>query len=80
MEHLGAKYTVLYVSDPLRSIQYPSHRALERFLAEGGVNSGSGNQTCDEVCKLKATFLESILVVSTCLLPLICSMLLHILD
>nr|GMD26137.1 uncharacterized protein LOC109152434 isoform X2 [Ipomoea batatas] len=71
MEHLGAKYTVLYVSDPLRSIQYPSHRALERFLAEGGVNSGSGNQTCDEVCKLKATFLESILVAITLLIILI---------
>nr|GMD21584.1 uncharacterized protein LOC109152434 isoform X1 [Ipomoea batatas] len=57
--------------DPLRSIQYPSHRALERFLAEGGVNSGSGNQTCDEVCKLKATFLESILVAITLLIILI---------
>lgn len=74
MEHLGAKYTILYVSDPLRSIQYPSHRALERFLAEGSLDSGSGNKTCDEVCKIKSTFLEGILVVSTCLIPLIRSM------
>ncbi|XP_019155672.1 PREDICTED: uncharacterized protein LOC109152434 isoform X2 [Ipomoea nil] len=71
MEHLGAKYTVLYVSDPLRSIQYPSHRALERFLAEGSLDSGSGNKTCDEVCKLKATFFESILVAITLLIILI---------
>ncbi|CAK9158041.1 unnamed protein product [Ilex paraguariensis] len=35
VEQSGAKYSVLYVSDPFRSIRYPSYRKLERFLAEG---------------------------------------------
>nr|GMC49447.1 uncharacterized protein LOC109160369 [Ipomoea batatas] len=71
VEHLGAKYTVLYVSDPSRSIQYPSHRELERFLVEGRFGSGSGNSTCDEVCQLKSTFLEGIMVAVVLLIILI---------
>ncbi|VFQ82182.1 unnamed protein product [Cuscuta campestris] len=71
MEHLGAKYSVLYVSDPSSSIQYPSHKKLERFLAEGRFDNGSGNVTCDEVCRTKATFLESIFVAIVLLIILI---------
>lgn len=68
VEQSGAKYTVLYVSDPVRSIQYPTYRELERFLAEGAVGNGSANLTgCDEVCKFKSSLLEGILVVSCCL-------------
>ena len=60
VETLGAAYEVLYVSDPFRSILY-SHRELERFLVEGSV----GNSTvCDEVCKIKSSLLEGVLVVS----------------
>ena len=51
MDQSGAKYGVLYVSDPSKSIQYPSHRELERFLAESGSGNASANSTaCDEVC------------------------------
>lgn len=68
VEKSGAKYTVLYVSDPVRSIQYPSRRELERFLAETAVGNKSANSTsCDEVCQFKSSLLEGILVVSCCL-------------
>lgn len=68
MEQSGTKYTVLYVSDPVRSIQYSTYRELERFLADGAVGNGSANSTgCDEVCKFKSSLLEGILVVSCCL-------------
>lgn len=64
VESLGAKYEVLYLSDPFRSIQYPSRRELERFLAEG--TAGSLNSTiCDEVCQIKSSLLEGVLVVSS---------------
>ncbi|XP_002523386.2 uncharacterized protein LOC8282144 [Ricinus communis] len=62
VETLGVKYEVLYVSDPFRSIQYPSHRDLRRFLAEGSIGNGSLNSTCDEVCKIKSSLLEGVLV------------------
>ncbi|KAL2470049.1 hypothetical protein Adt_38185 [Abeliophyllum distichum] len=62
-EQLGAKYTALYVSDPFGSIQYPSHRELERFLAESTFGNGSSNSTiCDGVCQIKSSLLEGILV------------------
>ncbi|KAL5563751.1 hypothetical protein UlMin_033498 [Ulmus minor] len=61
VDQSGANYAVLYVSDPLKSIHYPSHRELERFLAEGA--SGNTNSTvCGEVCKIKASLLEGLLV------------------
>ncbi|XP_062076312.1 uncharacterized protein LOC133781360 [Humulus lupulus] len=57
MDQSGEKYAVLYVSDPSKSIQYPSSRDVERFLAE------STNTTiCGEVCKIKASLLEGLLV------------------
>ncbi|KAG5517792.1 hypothetical protein RHGRI_038232 [Rhododendron griersonianum] len=61
----GARYTVLYVSDPLRPVQYPSYREVERFLAESASGNGSFNSTsCDGVCLVKSSLLEGILVVS----------------
>ncbi|KAI8526443.1 hypothetical protein RHMOL_Rhmol13G0307700 [Rhododendron molle] len=59
----GARYTVLYVSDPLRPVQYPSYREVERFLAESASGHGSFNSTsCDGVCLVKSSLLEGILV------------------
>lgn len=58
-EQSGARYMVLYVSDPLRSVQYSSSREVERFLAGNGpVNSTA----CDGVCLVKSSLLEGILV------------------
>ncbi|KAE9451194.1 hypothetical protein C3L33_16911, partial [Rhododendron williamsianum] len=63
MEQSGARYTVLYVSDPLRPVQYPSYREVERFLAESASGNGSHNSTaCDGVCLVKSSLLEGILV------------------
>ncbi|KAI4334749.1 hypothetical protein L6164_013461 [Bauhinia variegata] len=62
VEESGAKYTVLYVSDPFRSIHYPSYRELERYLAEGAAGNKSANTTCDEVCHIKSSLLEGLLV------------------
>ncbi|XP_058198627.1 uncharacterized protein LOC131314154 [Rhododendron vialii] len=72
MEQSGAMYTVLYVSDPLRPVQYPSYRELERFLAESASGNGSFNSTsCDGVCLVKSSLLEGILVGIVLLLILI---------
>ncbi|KAM3338123.1 putative protein isoform X1 [Capsicum galapagoense] len=69
VENLGAKYTALYVSDPFKSIRFPSHREVERLLAEGtGNRSVSG---CDGVCRIKSSFLESIFVAIVLLIILI---------
>lgn len=63
VEETGAKYSVLYVSDPFSSIRYPSYRQLERFLAEGSFGNASANSTtCDEVCQIKSSLLEGLLV------------------
>lgn len=64
VEQSGAKYSVLYVSDPSWSIQYPSYREIQRFLAESAAGNGSANSTvCDEVCQIKSSLLEGVLVV-----------------
>ncbi|ESW03550.1 hypothetical protein PHAVU_011G023200 [Phaseolus vulgaris] len=60
MEESGAKYAVLYVSDPSRSIRYPSYRELQRFLEEGAESTNSTG--CDKVCMLKSSLLEGIFV------------------
>lgn len=65
LDQSGAKYTVLYISDPLVSNESP-YRDLERFLAEGDSGKGLGNSTiCDEVCQIKSSLLEGLLVVSS---------------
>lgn len=68
VEHLNAKYTVLYVSDPNGAIRYHSHPDLRRFLAEG---NGSTNSTCDGVCQIKSSLLEGLLVAIVLLIILI---------
>ncbi|KAK6925377.1 V-type proton ATPase subunit S1/VOA1, transmembrane domain [Dillenia turbinata] len=62
VEQSGATYSVLYVSDPLKSIHQPFSRQLERFLVEGTSGNGSANSTCDAVCQTKASLLEGLLV------------------
>ncbi|XP_060197389.1 uncharacterized protein LOC132626499 isoform X2 [Lycium barbarum] len=69
VENLGAKYTALYVSDPFRSIQFPSHREVERFLAEGTGNKSVNG--CDGVCQIKSSFLEGLFVAIVLLIILI---------
>lgn len=68
LEKSGATYTVLYASDPYRSLQYSSHLAM-RFLAE---NNASSNATlCDGVCQLKSSLLEGLFVAIVLLIILI---------
>ncbi|KAJ8770139.1 hypothetical protein K2173_011234 [Erythroxylum novogranatense] len=63
VEMSHAKYSVLYVSDPFQSIRYPSSRELGRFLIEDSRGNGSLNSTvCDEVCLIKSSLLEGVLV------------------
>lgn len=64
-EHVGAKYEILYISDPFRSIRH-SYMKLERFIAEGssGNESAKSATFCDEVCQIKSSLLEGLFVVS----------------
>ncbi|XXG52417.1 hypothetical protein AAC387_Pa03g0761 [Persea americana] len=63
LKQSGAKYAVLYASDPYRSLQYPSHLAMKRFLAEGTVGNAPDNSTrCDGVCQIKSSLLEGVFV------------------
>ncbi|GLT82474.1 hypothetical protein SLE2022_008400 [Rubroshorea leprosula] len=71
VEQSGAKYAALYVSDPFRSISYPSYWELERFLAEGVEGKGTNSTRCDEVCQIKSSLLEGVLVGIVLLLILI---------
>lgn len=60
LKQSGAKYAVLYASDPYRSLQDYSPFAIKRFLAEG---NGPANSThCDGVCQIKSSLLEGIFV------------------
>lgn len=72
VEQSGAKYAALYVSDPFKSIHYPGYRELERFLADDTAKNGSASpKVCDEVCKLKSSLLEGVLVGIVLLLILV---------
>nr|AFK45859.1 unknown [Lotus japonicus] len=63
VEESGAKYAVLYVSDPSRSPKYPSYRELQRFLAESTNGNESSNATiCNPVCQLASSLLEGLIV------------------
>lgn len=64
MEKTGAKYSVLYVSDPVNVIRYPSARQLDRFLAEKSGNKSDDPNHCDGVCQIKSSMLEGLFVVS----------------
>ncbi|KAL0557054.1 hypothetical protein IC582_005572 [Cucumis melo] len=62
-EHVGAKYEILYISDPFRSIRH-SYVELGRFMAEGSSGNGSAKSEslCDEVCQIKSSLLEGLFV------------------
>ncbi|KAJ9563534.1 hypothetical protein OSB04_008694 [Centaurea solstitialis] len=61
VEQTGAKYSVLYVSDPVNVLRYPSYRQLDRFLAQKSGNA-SDNSSCDGVCQIKSSLLEGLFV------------------
>ncbi|XVF37289.1 hypothetical protein REPUB_Repub19eG0133200 [Reevesia pubescens] len=72
VEQSGAKYAAFYVSDPFKSIHHPGYRELERFLSDTTALNASANSTgCDEVCKIKSSLLEGVLVGIVLLLILI---------
>ena len=64
LDHSGAKYTVLYVSDPYNPIPYSF--PMGRLLAENASGNASLHSTafCDGICQVKKTLLEAIFVVS----------------
>ncbi|CAA6661914.1 unnamed protein product [Spirodela intermedia] len=63
LEQLGAKYSVLYVSDPHRAGQPSPYPSLGRFLAEGAGQNGSASLAfCDGVCQIKSSLLEGLFV------------------
>ncbi|KAK9087356.1 hypothetical protein Syun_029750 [Stephania yunnanensis] len=62
VEQSGSSYKVLYASDPHRSMQYPSYKALSRFLVEGGNGSDNSTTYCDGGCHIKSSLLERLLV------------------
>ncbi|XP_076921576.1 uncharacterized protein LOC143583033 [Bidens hawaiensis] len=62
VEKTGAKYSVLYVSDPVNVIRYPSYRQVDRFLAEKSGNSSHDSGKCDGVCQIKSSLLEGLFV------------------
>lgn len=70
LDKSGASYSILYASDPKKSLQYPPHWAINRFLAESTSGKSSNTTTCDGVCQIKSSLLEGFFVVSSCLLEL----------
>ncbi|XP_048140130.1 uncharacterized protein LOC115736759 isoform X3 [Rhodamnia argentea] len=62
MERSGQKFASLYVSRPYSSVQYPSLREVERFLAEGSAGNASPNSTCEGVCQIKSSLIEGLFV------------------
>lgn len=62
VEKTGAKYSVLYVSEPVNVIRYPSYRQLDRFLAESSGNASQNSTSCDGVCQIKSSMLEGLFV------------------
>lgn len=62
VEQTGAKYSVLYVSDPVNVIRYPSYRQLDRFLAQKSGNASDDSTGCDGVCQIKSSLLEGLFV------------------
>ncbi|XP_047317231.1 uncharacterized protein LOC124920722 [Impatiens glandulifera] len=70
VDRSGARYTVLYVSDPSRTISHPLP-SLGRFLAEGTGNIAGNSTFCDEVCQIKSSLLSGLLVAIVLLIILI---------
>ncbi|XP_047320067.1 uncharacterized protein LOC124924064 [Impatiens glandulifera] len=67
----GARYTVLYVSDPSRPVPRPLP-SLGRFLAERTGNLSDKSEVfCDEVCQIKSSLLSGLLVAIVLIIILI---------
>ncbi|XP_039136760.1 uncharacterized protein LOC120274076 [Dioscorea cayenensis subsp. rotundata] len=62
LDKSGASYSILYASDPKKSLQYPPHWAINRFLAESTSGKSSNTTTCDGVCQIKSSLLEGFFV------------------
>lgn len=60
----GAKYTILYASQPSGLLEKPSDLPLGRYLAEKTNASKAGLGKCDGECLVKSTLLEGTFVVS----------------
>lgn len=60
----GAKYTILYASQPYGLLESPSNLPLGRYLAEKTNTTKPGRGKCDGECLVKSTLLEGSFVVS----------------
>ena len=64
LDKSGAKYTVLYASQPYGLLENPSDLPLARYLAEKTNTTKPVLEKCDGECQLKSTLLEGVFVVS----------------
>ncbi|KAK9683149.1 hypothetical protein RND81_10G119500 [Saponaria officinalis] len=77
LDNSGAKYAVLYVSDPYNPIQNPSNYQIGRFLTEAQSGNASLDSIfldsifCDGVCQIKKSLLEALFVTIVLLIILI---------
>jgi hypothetical protein len=58
----GAKYTILYASEPSGLLENPSSLPLGRYLAEKTNTTKPGRGKCDGECLVKSTLLEGTFV------------------
>ncbi|CAO2140678.1 unnamed protein product [Urochloa humidicola] len=58
----GAKYTILYASQPSGLLENPSNMPLGRYLAEKTNTTKAGLGKCDGECLVKSTLLEGTFV------------------
>lgn len=71
LDKSGARYTVLYASEPYNVGQHGTSVRLTRFLEESNNSTSAKTTKCDETCKLKASLLEGLFVAITLLIILI---------
>jgi len=63
LEQSGAKYTILYASQPSGLLENPSSLPLSRHLAEKKINdTKAGQSKCDGECLVKSSLLEGAFV------------------
>jgi len=62
LDKSGAKYTVLYASQPYGLLVNPSDLPLARYLAEKTNTTKPVLEKCDVECQLKSTLLEGVFV------------------
>ncbi|KAL9226516.1 hypothetical protein vseg_002322 [Gypsophila vaccaria] len=71
LDNSGAKYAVLYVSDPYNPILQPSNYQIGRLLAEASGNASLDSIFCNGVCQIKKSLLEALFVTIVLLVILI---------